>query len=117
MTYRPTVLLVNDDPSIRQMLSKIFMVDGGFRIDVAENGREGAFLAADLHPEVVVLDFYMPRWDGSKAAEFIHAHCPQSKIIAFSTGHTERPEWADEYLSESDVDRLIPVAQRLCGAA
>jgi CheY-like chemotaxis protein len=117
MTYRPTVLLVNDDPSIRQLLSTLFMTDGGFRIDVAENGREGAFLAADLLPDIVVLDFYMPRWDGSKAAEFIHAHCPGAKIIAFPCDRIERPDWADEYLAKSDVDRLIPMAQHLCGAA
>ena len=118
MTHRPTVLLVDDDPSIRQLLSTLFMVDGGFRIGgVAENGREGAFLAADLHPDVVVLDFYMPRWDGSKAAEFIRARCPESKIIAFSAVLQDQPEWADEFLTKTDVDQLIPMAQRLCGAA
>ena len=118
MAHRPMVLLVDDDASIRQLLSTIFMIDGGFRIGgVAENGREGAMLAADLHPDVVVLDFFMPRWDGAKAAEFIRKRCPESKIIAFSAVLTEPPDWADDFLVKTDVDELIPMATRLCSAA
>jgi chemotaxis response regulator CheB len=112
------VLLVDDDPSIRKLLTTLFMVDGGWRIGgVAENGREGAYMAADLHPDVVVLDFFMPRWDGSKAAEFIRERCPESKIIAFSAVLTDPPEWGDEFLTKTDVDRLIPMAQQLAGVA
>ncbi len=118
MADRPVVLLVDDDPQMRELLTTIFTLHGGFRIGgVAADGLEGAMLAADLSPDVVVLDFFMPRWDGSKAAEFIRERCPQSKIVAFSAVLTEAPAWADTFLVKNDVTRLLPVCQELVQAA
>ena len=118
MADRPVVLLVDDDPQMRELLTTIFTLHGGFRIGgVAADGLEGAMLAADLFPDVVVLDFFMPRWDGSKAAEFIREHCPESKIIAFSAVLTDAPAWADTFLVKNDVTRLLPVCQELVHAA
>jgi chemotaxis response regulator CheB len=116
MAPRPTVLLVDDDPSMRELLSTTFRIHGGFRIGgVAVDGFEGAMLAADIHPDVVVLDYFMPRWDGSKAAEFIRKHSPQSRIVAFSAVLDEPPEWADSFLIKDRIDELIDVCQSLCG--
>lgn len=118
MAERPVVLLVDDDPQMRELLTTIFALHGGFRIGgVAADGLEGAMLAADLSPDVVVLDFFMPRWDGSKTAEFIREHCPNSKIVAFSAVLTDAPDWADTFLVKNDVTRLLPVCQELLTAA
>ncbi len=118
MADRPVVLLVDDDPQMRGLLTTIFTLHGGFRIGgVAADGLEGAMLAADLSPDVVVLDFFMPRWDGSKAAEFIRERCPESKIVAFSAVLTDAPAWADTFLVKNDVTRLLPVCQELVQAA
>lgn len=117
MAPRPVVLLVDDDPLMRELLSDMFSLHGGFRIGgVAADGFEGAMLAADLHPDVVVLDFFMPRWDGSRAAAFIKEHCPEAKIIAFSAVLTEAPGWGDTFLVKNDVQKLIPVVEELCSA-
>lgn len=114
---RPVVLLVDDDASMRELLSTMFLLDGRFRIGgVAADGFEAAMLAPDLNPDVVVLDFYMPRWDGSRAAEFIHEHCPKAKIIAFSAVLTEPPEWGDEFLLKTEVLDLVSLADTLCAA-
>lgn len=118
MAHRPVVLLVDDDPAMRELLATMFSIHGGFRIGgVAADGLEGAMLAADLHPDVVVLDFFMPRWDGCRAAEFIRENCPGAKIIAFSAVLTELPDWADDFLIKNDVQRLLPLAERLATAA
>jgi chemotaxis response regulator CheB len=118
MAQRPVVLIVDDDPMMRSLLSDVFSIHGGFRIGgVAADGMEGAFLAADVHPDVVILDFFMPRWDGSKAAEFIRQHCPESKIIAFSAVLTEPPEWGDTFLLKTDIGELTGVAEQLAVAA
>jgi CheY-like chemotaxis protein len=74
-------------------------------------------LAADIHPDVVVLDYFMPRWDGSKAAEFIRKHSPESKIVAFSAVLDEPPEWADSFLVKDRIEELIDVCLSLCGRA
>ncbi|MQA98822.1 MAG: response regulator [Actinobacteria bacterium] len=90
MAHRPVVLIVDDDSSMRELLETIISLDGGLRIGgVAADGFEGAMLAADVRPDVVILDFFMPRWDGEKAAEFIRENCPQCKIVGFSAVLTE----------------------------
>lgn len=114
MAQRPIVLIVDDDPSMRSLLCDVFSLHGGFRIGgVAADGMEGAFLAADVDPDVVVLDFFMPRWDGSKAAAFIRIHCPKAKIIAFSAVLTEAPEWGDTFLLKTEINELTELAEQL----
>lgn len=116
MAQRPVVLLVDDDPSMRELLATVFGMDGRFRIGgVAADGFEGAMLAADLHPDVVVLDYFMPRWDGSKAAEFIRQRCPEAKIVAFSAVLDEAPGWADTFLMKTEIGSLISVCNNLVG--
>ena len=114
MAVRPVVLLVDDDPMMRELLSDVFMVHGGFRIGgVAADGFEGAMIAADITPDVVILDYFMPRWDGEKAAAFIREKCPNTKIVAFSAVLTEHPGWADTFLIKNDVMLLIPTVEKL----
>jgi hypothetical protein len=118
MADRPVVLLVDDDPQMRELLTTIFSLHGGFRIGgVAADGLEAAMLAADLAPDVVILDFFMPRWDGAKAAEFIRERCPNCKIVAFSAVLTEPPDWADTFLVKNEITRLLPMCEQLLQAA
>ena len=117
MASRPIILLVDDDASMRELLSSIFTTHGGFRIGgLAADGFEGAMLAADLMPDVVILDYFMPRWDGAKAAEFIKAHCPKAKIVAFSAVLDAPPDWADRFLMKTDISRLVPLCEDLARA-
>jgi chemotaxis response regulator CheB len=115
MAARPVVLLVDDDPMMRDLLSSVFGVDGNFRIGgVASDGFEGAMLAAEVAPDVVVLDYFMPRWDGEKAAKFIRQSCPNSKIVAFSAVLGQAPTWADRFLMKTDIGQLISLCRTLC---
>ena len=114
MAQRPIVLLVDDDTMMRNLLTDVFQLHGGFRIGgSAADGFEGAMLAADVNPDVVILDYFMPRWDGAKAAEFIRERCPQTKIIAFSAVLTDHPGWADAFLIKNEVGRLIPLVESM----
>jgi two-component system response regulator RpaA len=62
---KPTVLLVEDDPSIRQLVRINFEM-AGFHVVEARDGLEG-LLMADLHqPEAIVLDLMMPDVDGAR---------------------------------------------------
>lgn len=118
MAQRPVVLLVDDDPSMRELLEAMFQLHGGFRIGgVAADGLEGAMLCADIHPDIVVLDYFMPRWDGERAAVFMREHSPGSKIIAFSAVLGDPPEWADAFLVKNEVSRLVPMVEGMLGAA
>jgi DNA-binding NarL/FixJ family response regulator len=113
---RPVVLVIDDDPAMREVLTARFFKHGGFRIGgVAADGLEGAMLAADLTPDIVVLDRDMPRWDGPRAARFIRDRCPRAHIVAFSEVLVERPPWADAFLRKSDIEGIVSLAASVCG--
>lgn len=106
MAQRPVVLLADDDSLTRRLLEQIFDIDGGFRILVAADGLEAAMLAEELRPDLAVLDYFMPRWDGEKAAVYIRSHSPGTKIVAFSAVLGAAPWWADAFLMKSQVREL-----------
>jgi len=57
------VLVVEDDPSISQLIATYLERDG-FVVDVARDGETGVDLAQSFRPDVVVLDLMLPGMDG-----------------------------------------------------
>jgi len=57
------VLVVDDEPSISQMLSMALRYDG-WQVEVAANGAEAVALAESFVPDVIVLDIMLPDFDG-----------------------------------------------------
>lgn len=60
---RATVLVVDDDPSVRGMLSKTLEKEG-YRVIAAGNGVEALALARAHRPQAITLDVLMPQMDG-----------------------------------------------------
>lgn len=58
-----TVLIVDDDPAVRDLMSR-FLTAEGVRVVVAADGEEGVRLAGELHPALIFLDVIMPGMDG-----------------------------------------------------
>jgi PAS domain S-box-containing protein len=58
-----TVLVIDDDPMVRELMSR-FLTKEGFRVVLAENGERGLTLARECHPCVITLDVMMPGSDG-----------------------------------------------------
>jgi CheY-like chemotaxis protein len=59
----PSVLVVDDDPSIRRMIVAALRRDG-YEFFEAPNGKEALELMRSQHPNVVVLDLMMPILSG-----------------------------------------------------
>jgi CheY-like chemotaxis protein len=57
------VLVVDDDPASRELLSR-FVLRDGFAVRTAHDGEEGLRLAKQLRPTAILLDVMMPRMDG-----------------------------------------------------
>ncbi len=110
------ILVVDDEPNIREVVG-LYLRGAGHEVVSATDGEEALRVFGESEPDLVVLDFFMPRWDGSKAAEFIRERCPRSKIIAFSAVLQEPPHWADDFLVKNDVMELIPLAEQMAPAA
>src|SRR6185436_19909814 len=74
-----TVLIIDDEPALLELLTKT-LLQNGFRVLRAFNGRKGMEFAALYRPDVIILDFTMPEFDGSKVVEQLRAH-PRTKDI------------------------------------
>jgi PAS domain S-box-containing protein len=104
-----TVLIVDDDEPMREVLSLLLEANDFRVLGSASGGRDAIDLARDLHPDLVVLDFLMPEMNGDVAAPLLRAASPRSRILAFSAVLNESPDWADGYLSKESIEQLPPV--------
>jgi two-component system phosphate regulon response regulator PhoB len=66
----PLVLVVDDEPAIRETVSFILEVEG-FRVATAADGEEALAMVRQLRPPVVLLDAMMPRRDGFEVCRLI----------------------------------------------
>jgi DNA-binding NarL/FixJ family response regulator len=80
-----SILIADDDPTIRQCLRHAVEVDPQFQIKwEADNGLQALVLAQEHHPEVVLLDAQMPRMDGIEAARCLRQKDHNLRIIVLS---------------------------------
>ncbi len=63
MEPNPSVLIIDDDPSIRESL-EAYLEDRNFQVQTAENGKEGLKLIHSNIPDIVLLDLSMPQASG-----------------------------------------------------
>jgi GAF domain-containing protein/CheY-like chemotaxis protein/HAMP domain-containing protein/anti-sigma regulatory factor (Ser/Thr protein kinase) len=59
----PTVLVIDDDPAVRDLMQRMLNKEG-LRVVAAADGKEGLRLAKELHPDTITLDVLMPGMDG-----------------------------------------------------
>ena len=60
----PTVLVVDDELAIADLLETI-LTDEGYRVRTACNGKQALARMADATPDLILLDFMMPILDGA----------------------------------------------------
>ena len=58
-----TVLVIDDDPDVRDLLSR-YLGKSGYRVATAGGGEEGLERARELRPDAITLDVLMPGMDG-----------------------------------------------------
>ena len=104
-----TVLIVDDDEEIRHVLRMLCESDGMEVIGEASSGIEAVPLALKHQPNLVILDYMLPRLDGEGAAEILRAVIPGTKIVAFSAILDKKPAWADAYLNKERISELMPL--------
>ncbi len=115
------ILIVDDDPGIRLLLSK-FLQKEGFDVILAEDGLEGVETAKKQQPDVILLDVIMPRMDGLTAARLIKFYKPLSEVpIVFLTAKDAEKEIelaqevrAEVYITKPfDVRQVIQVVREI----
>jgi signal transduction histidine kinase len=90
MNEHNTILIVDDTLAGRRVLEQLLSSEG-YRIAVASNGVEALERAAELMPDLILLDVRMPRMDGFEVCRRLRAHAQLSEVpIMFVTGLGDR---------------------------
>ena len=119
---RPTVLVVDDDASVRGLLSKTLEKEG-YRIIAAGNGVEALALARAHRPQAITLDVLMPQMDGWRTLKEFKADAELRDIpVIMVTVLNERgmaiPLGAADFMTKPvDRQRLAAILREHCGAS
>ena len=84
-----TVLIVEDDDSLRKLAQKVLQ-QHGYRVLAAENG-EDALKVSEAHDgsiDLLITDVVMPKMSGKETAERLQPLNPQMKVI-YMSGYTD----------------------------
>ena len=99
------VLVVDDNAAVRTLVRQLFVLEPDFEIaGEAENGREAVEKAANLKPELVILDLVMPVMNGLDAAPELRKILPEIKIILFTV---EQGSEVDRLASQAGINAII----------
>ena len=77
------ILLVDDEPSIRVVLSAV-LEDAGFTVDVAEHGFDALRKMQGAVPDLVITDLRMPNMNGFELLAVLRECFPQLPTIVIS---------------------------------
>jgi CheY-like chemotaxis protein len=80
-----TVLVVDDDPSIRALI-RLYLEGAGYAVIEAADGRLAMSALAGQPVDLVVLDIFMPEMDGLEVLQVLRDQCQSCKVMAISGG-------------------------------
>ncbi len=100
------VLIVDDDESIRELLT-ILLTKDGYRVETAGDGEEGYQRATALSPDLIVLDLMLPRYGGFELLRQLQGGELARVPIVVVTGRYTDNSTADMIRQESNVIELL----------
>jgi PAS domain S-box-containing protein len=113
-----TVLVIDDDPSAREMMSRILARER-YRVLTAAGGEEGLRIAREEHPDVITLDVLMAGMDGwavlnQLKADPLTADIPVVVLTVIDDRNLGFALGASDYLNKPiDRERLSAVLRRV----
>jgi DNA-binding NarL/FixJ family response regulator len=79
------ILIVDDSAIIRRRLRSFLQSQSGLEVcGEAADGMEALEKAAELKPNLIVLDFSMPKMNGLEAAAALHKIMPKVPVVLFT---------------------------------
>jgi two-component system, OmpR family, response regulator ResD len=104
MTAGARVLVVDDEPIVREVLQR-YLARGGFEVETAADGRQALEAFEARRPDLVLLDLMLPRVDGLEVFRHIRAQAQSPVIMVTAKGEeTNRIDGlemgADDYVAK-----------------
>ncbi len=88
-THRPRVLVIDDDPSVREIVS-LLLESLGYDCETASDGRSGLVRVGEGAWNLVLLDLAMPEMSGWEVIDAIRQQAP-TLPVALITGRSDDP--------------------------
>jgi DNA-binding NtrC family response regulator len=105
---QPRLLLAEDEPVQRQMLSSLLSRKLGYQVTAVENGKEAIAALRTAAPDtfdVVLLDIQMPVMDGFEALRTIHRLMPDVSVLMLTA--QKDTDLAVKAIKEGAVDFIV----------
>jgi CheY-like chemotaxis protein len=113
----PTVLVIDDEAAVRDLMQR-FLTREGFRVVTAAAGEEGLQRARELRPDAITLDVMMPGMDGwavlsALKADAAVADIPVIMLTIVDDKNLGYALGAADYLTKPiDRERLVTVLEK-----
>jgi len=88
-TSRPKLLVVEDDPNIRSLISTI-LTASGYGVRSSEDGFSALEQIRDEMPDIVLSDLFMPGMSGFELLSVIRRRFPAIRVVAMSSAYSGR---------------------------
>ena len=96
-----TIMVVDDEPMVRNLLSQ-FLTLRGYRVRAAKDGPDALALLKQEHPQLIILDVYMPSMNGVEVLRQLRGNDYKGSVIALSASQDE--QLLQEMLELGSVD-------------
>ncbi len=116
----PTLLLVDDEPDIREVLD-IYLTELGYTVHTAENGEKALDVFHRTVPSIVLSDIKMPGMNGIELLRRIKQESPETEVIMI-TGHGDMDLAIDslkleatDFITKPVNDDILEIALQRAG--
>lgn len=101
---KPKILIIDDEQDIVFTIQEICHF-AGYESITASNGQEGYELYKKANPDLVIVDFHMPGWDGLTTVKKLKALNEAVAILVLTVD--ERQEVSDRFIEVGATDFAI----------
>jgi CheY-like chemotaxis protein len=105
-TEARTVLIVDDEPAIVDLLAQ-FLEDEGYKVESASDGKTALARITDQRPDLVIADVMMPKMDGFELLDELSENKVGVPVILMSAAVVSRREGVPFIAKPFDLGELL----------
>jgi CheY-like chemotaxis protein len=94
------VLVVDDDPSVRETVALLLM-SGGYDVATAEDGFGALLQLRKMLPDLIISDLNMPHMSGFELLSVVRRRFPEILTVAMSGGYRNSDELPPEVIADA----------------
>ena len=117
MSHAPTILVVEDDASNRDLLSDVLAAER-YKVILAANGTQALDAFKQKRPDLILCDYLLPDMDGTAVCEQLARYSPQGSppvimVTALSLANVRSTDPYTAVIQKPfDLDELLDLVRR-----